>query len=270
MRGCGARCRKRRREEARCSSGPCLRSSVLTVLGVPAILDRDQSVKTCCESSSAGNAAPMTSAEEEILEAVRSECDRERGYRQLCELFRPRIRGYFAGKRYSNEDQEDLTQEVFLRVSKSMAGFHGSAGVVLRVWIFRITESVHWSRIRTEAVPPGQARRTVSLDEAFPEGCEPRELSAVDPLSALLEEEKRRLVRRELRDLPKQARIVSELYYVQGRKVKEIALALNLKPDTVKAHLYQVRQRMKAKQAKQAEEPAPLAEPPNSQEREEE
>jgi RNA polymerase sigma-70 factor (ECF subfamily) len=202
---------------------------------------------------------------EEVLEAWRSGADRDRVFRQLCDLYWQRVVHLFARKRYSREEQEDLTQETFLHVYKGMGEFHGTTGAALSGWVYSIAANIHSSQARRDLAGK-RAASEVQLEGDFPEDSTPWDSIAADPLEELLREERRQRLRRELEDLPKQARRVAELRYVQDLTMSEIAMTLNIKVDTVKAHLYQVRQRI---MARLGEKPSAPAEPPNALKRQE-
>lgn len=191
----------------------------------------------------------MKDPEQEVVAALRGGGDRDRVFRQLCELYGERTRRFFARKRYSPQEQEDLTQEVLLHVLRSMEAFEGTTGAALSCWIYSIAANIHKSRVRHDLAIK-RAVTEIQLDEAFSEGSAPRATTAADPLEELLREEQRSLLRRELAGLPTQARRVAELRYVQDRTMGEIALAMNIRIDTVKAHLYQVRQKLMARLGK--------------------
>lgn len=67
-----------------------------------------------------------------------------------------------------------------------------------------------------------------------------------EPLHDMLEEERSRLLRNALEELPPQMRRCVQLR-VQDLRYREIAEILKVSIDTVKAHLYQARQLLKAK-----------------------
>ena len=117
----------------------------------------------------------------------------------------------------------DLTQEVFLRVSRSQAP--ESAPEAQRAWIFRIARNLALNHRRDRQRKPA----TVALADVFrPPG---QEVSAV--------------VREALDQLPAIDRDVFLLREAAGLSYDEIAQACDLSVDAVRSRLHRARQRLR-------------------------
>jgi len=72
----------------------------------------------------------------------------------------------------------------------------------------------------------------------------PSPSAAASPLDGIVREERLRSVREAIGELAPKQRLCMELRVYQERSVQEIAVALRISPETVKAHLFQARQRL--------------------------
>lgn len=70
-------------------------------------------------------------------------------YRELVSLFSGRIYNTALGFLQNREDAEDITQEVFVEIYRSIAGFHGRSA--LSTWIYRITVTKSLELIRSRS-----------------------------------------------------------------------------------------------------------------------
>lgn len=104
-----------------------------------------------------------------------------------------------------------------------------------------------WLRtlVRTAAQRQTRRRRPDLFDPASDEPAG----AADDPLDEAAAGEARAGVREALAGLPERQRALVERYYVEGRSVGEIAATLGLPEGTVKRHLHEAREGMRARLA---------------------
>jgi RNA polymerase sigma-70 factor (ECF subfamily) len=115
---------------------------------------------------------------------------------------------------------EEVAQEVFLQLHRSLAGLESDAHVLL--WLRRVTSHRCLDVMRSPSF-----RRQVSL-ESIPEPAHPE--SQADPLAA-------RRLRALVAALPPTARLVVTLRYQEDLEPREIAEVLQLPLNTVKSRL---------------------------------
>lgn len=132
-------------------------------------------------------------------------------------------------------EAEDLTQETFLLAFRKLGSFRGDSA--FSTWLLRVTRHLAIDRRRRADL----RRPHVSEDElarlpAVGVGANPEETAAAS-------EQRERLLR-QLERLPEPGRTAVYLHYWLGSPVAEIAELLELKPETVKSHLYRARQRL--------------------------
>lgn len=171
--------------------------------------------------------------------AIQAGVDRERNFRLLFERFHRPVERFFARRGLSPEDCLDLTQETFLCIHRGLEGYRSEDR--LGHWVLRIaaTTFLQWLRAGRTGKRAGL---TEPVDEASPE---PAMQLQAGQLDDLLGDEQRRRLRRAVLDLPAQQRNCLLLRLERDLSYPEIATVLRLSPETVKAHLFQARRRLK-------------------------
>jgi RNA polymerase sigma-70 factor, ECF subfamily len=147
--------------------------------------------------------------------------------------FQPKIRRYLE-RLVGPGAAEDVTQEVFARLSQSLPHFRAESS--LSTWIYRVATNAAYDRLRRDAPRrPGE----VPIEEARVEDHSP----GVE----------RTMIRQEMNDciaayiarLPASYRSVLVLSEHEGLTNQEIADALGLTLDTVKIRLHRARARLR-------------------------
>jgi RNA polymerase sigma-70 factor (ECF subfamily) len=148
-------------------------------------------------------------------------------------------------------DAADITQEVFIKVFRSIGGFHGDAS--LRTWLYRIAlreasnQRRWWSRHKKQEITidsPAESRHD-------PEGgslCLSATLAddADSPFDHAAQAEIRERVEAALRLLPEAFRTVVILREIEGFAYEEIAEILDTNLGTVKSRLTRGRSALRA------------------------
>jgi RNA polymerase sigma factor (sigma-70 family) len=133
-------------------------------------------------------------------------------------------------------DAEDVAQEVFLRVHRSLEGFKGDAQ--FSTWLFRVTYNLCADWLRKHKKP---RRSTTNLEKAgdIADG-------RVDLERGLLEAEERHRIRRAVEGLDETYRSVVVLHYYQKLSYDKIAEILSMPVKTVETRLYRARKALRA------------------------
>jgi RNA polymerase sigma-70 factor, ECF subfamily len=186
---------------------------------------------------------------EALLSAVRDfqrGTDREQSFEVLFRHFRPRIERFLGPRVYSREERLDLTQAIFLRIYRGLEGYRGEGS--LEGWVLQVAVNVYrkWRDRQPggrHAVPEVPFEDTVPPEPAaaapFPSAS-----AAASPLDRAERRERLESLRAAIGELAPKQRLCMELRVYQERSVQEIAAALRISPETVKAHLFQARQRL--------------------------
>ena len=166
-------------------------------------------------------------------------------FKAIHASFRPRIHRFLTRLVGQNE-AEDLTQEVFVRVSRGLSDFRGDAKI--STWIYRIATNVATDRLRSRSFKESQRDQANSTGEG-----------SIQDVDALPEEKRpsleRQLVRQEMSScvhdyintLPDSYRAVVLLSEIEGLTNQEIADVLGLTLETVKIRLHRGRAKLKEK-----------------------
>jgi len=175
---------------------------------------------------------------------------REKSFEVLFRRFRPRIERFLAPRVFSPEERLDLTQAIFLRIYQGLEGYRGEGS--LEGWVLQIAWNVY--RKWRDRQPGGRhGVSEVPFEEASgaPEPSSsadfPSPSAAASPLDGVVRQERLEALREAIGELAPKQRLCMELYVYQERSVQEIAAALRISPETVKAHLFQARQRLSDK-----------------------
>jgi RNA polymerase sigma-70 factor (ECF subfamily) len=136
----------------------------------------------------------------------------------------------------------DLSQEVFLRVFRTISSFRGQSA--LRTWIYRIV--VNQARNRQRWWRRRHRSEQVSLDEHLQQFGEIASTGDVLPDRLLASKETAGRIWQALSRLPFDQRTALILREVDGLRYEEIAFSLNVAVGTVKSRLTRARQALRA------------------------
>ncbi len=141
---------------------------------------------------------------------------------------------------FNTEDVEEICQETFLTVIKSLGTFQGNCQ--FQTWLYRIAANkAHDYLQKQRAAKRGGGQRTLSLDaplngEADGFTLDPPS-TAPGPDRALVQFEDAGLITRALEELGGPCREVIELRYFADLSYEEISAELDLNPKTVSSRL---------------------------------
>jgi RNA polymerase sigma-70 factor (ECF subfamily) len=142
-----------------------------------------------------------------------------------------------------NRDEAlDLSQEVFLRVFRTIGGFRGQSA--LRTWIYRIV--VNQARNRQRWWRRRHRGDQVSLDEHLSQFGDMESSGDLPPDRLLASKETAARIWKALDRLPFDQRTALVLREVDGLRYEEIAFSLGVAVGTVKSRLTRARQALRA------------------------
>ncbi len=139
---------------------------------------------------------------------------------------------------FSREDVEEIVQETFVSVIRSLHTFHAKSR--LQTWIFRVAvNKARDYRERQQAAKRGGGQKAVSLEAEDPEtGLRVDPPSpGPGPDSGLLEAERWEMLRRALDELADPCREIIELRYFGDLSYEELGNTLRLNVKTVSSRL---------------------------------
>jgi RNA polymerase sigma-70 factor (ECF subfamily) len=150
------------------------------------------------------------------------------------------------------DEAADVTQEVFVRVMRSVVGFRGESA--FGTWLHRVTVNTALTSLRK------RSRRALPGREAF--GMPGDESVGIVDTAAGPEERAERaelLARAEaaVAALPESSRTIVVLRDVEGLSTAEVAAATGLSETAVKVRLFRARERLRASLADSSVTPMP-------------
>lgn len=175
-------------------------------------------------SSTTPDETPWPSlSDAELLEAI------ARGHQdalsELFDRFAGTLQGLATRILHNPEDAEEVLQEVFVHAWNHADRYDSSRSSV-STWLVMIARSRAIDRLRSRKVSDRtttELQREKSSDHTSPEG-----------VANVLEEERRKRVREELRHLPPEQRQVLDLAFYGGMSQREIAQSTGIPLGTVK------------------------------------
>jgi RNA polymerase sigma-70 factor, ECF subfamily len=162
----------------------------------------------------------------------------EEAFATLYQLHKKRVYSVCLQMTKDVADAEDLTQEAFLQVFRSVHSFRGDSA--FSTWLYRIAVNTVLMKLRRRKSPP-----LVSLDE--PVSAESpslkRDVGRADPrLSGVID---RIALRRAVEELPAGCRQIFDLHEVKGYQHHEIAQLLQCSIGNSKSQLHKAKLKMR-------------------------
>ncbi len=133
----------------------------------------------------------------------------------------------------NHEDADDVAQEAFVRVHRSLASFRGESA--FSTWLFRIVKNCSLNRLKQRKRKQG---REVEL--AFAD----HEVVSLNTGTGQAEDT-RIYVERALHELPTLQRAVVMLRHMNGLSTKQVSKILDCSEGTVKTHLHRGLKKMR-------------------------
>ncbi len=171
--------------------------------------------------------------------------NRESDFKKIHDTYAPRIRLYLE-KLVGVDEAEDLKQETFARVSRSLKNFRGQSS--LWTWIYKIATNTAIDRIRKNKL----ARQDLALDVAGE--MEHKNIWTGETLALddhVIRKEMNDCIRNVVFKLPEIYRTAIVLSEFEGFKNEDIAKILALGIESVKIRLHRARLKLKEELSKQ-------------------
>jgi len=168
--------------------------------------------------------------------------ERELTFQKIHDIYQPKIFRYISNL-IDEYEAEDLTQEVFAKVSRNLETFRGESHV--STWIYRIATNLAIDRIRYCTLPFVDPLKKAEASLDAHEEIEDRNIwTGEKPYSAeqrLIRGEMTDCIRSCLENLPETFRVVLVLSEFESFRDKEIAEIMGVTLETVKIRLHRAR-----------------------------
>lgn len=172
--------------------------------------------------------------------------DNELEFQKIYETFQPKIHRYLT-RLVDEHEAEDLTQEVFTKVSQGLKNFRGESQ--LSTWIYRIATNIAFDRLRNpyfqQMVQKRLSNDSTAEDKISTENVvwTSERTPSID--QQLIRKEMNECIQNFIEELPENYRTVLVLSDLEGLKNREIAEILQVSLSTVKIRLHRARAKLK-------------------------
>jgi len=187
---------------------------------------------------SAAESRDQARRESQLLVERAQKGDHE-AFAQLMRLHQRRVFSLIANLIRRPAEVEDIAQEVFLKVYRSLGRFDFRAA--FSTWLYRIAVNECYDHLRRQRAQKSGAGKEVQLGE--PGDLEGLAAPGRSP-DVARQAELRQLVEQLFGRLPAHDRLLLGLRELEGLSVEEIAGVMNSKENTVKVQLFRARKRL--------------------------
>lgn len=179
---------------------------------------------------------PEDNSERSLIQ--RAQLGDEQAFAALFSMHKKRVYSVCLQMTKDVSDAEDLTQEAFMQVFRSVNSFRGDSA--FSTWLYRIAVNTVLMKMRRRKAPP-----IVSLDEPLSADAPSmtRDIGRVDPnLSGVID---RIALNRAIQELPAGCRQIFDLHEVKGYQHHEIAELLQCSVGNSKSQLHKAKMKMR-------------------------
>jgi len=176
----------------------------------------------------------LTNKEQELIEEIRS--GNTRAFSGFVDNYKDLVYTLSLRLMSNREEAEEVSQDVFIKIFKSLKNFKGDSKV--STWVYRITYNTCLDRIKKNK----KKQRHVDVDYVK----EVAFSDVDDALEKMVREEKSELINKCLAKLPAEDAGVLTLYYFEEKNLTELEKILNLSANTVKVRLFRARKKLAA------------------------
>jgi len=174
-------------------------------------------------------------SDEQLVDSILN--GNQQHFRELILRYQSRVLAVALKVTNNQKDAEDISQEVFLQLYRSLGNFNGDSS--FSTWIYRITmnKAIDYKRKQDRQLEQEPEDVISSLPET----------NRLSPEEALLKNLDKELIHSYLIELPPAYRDVLKLYYFDELSYSEISMKLNVAVKTVESRLYRAKRLIKDK-----------------------
>jgi RNA polymerase sigma factor (sigma-70 family) len=167
-----------------------------------------------------------------------------KAYSRFVDQFQGRVYNTCIGFVFNREDAEDLAQEVFVEVFRSIANFEERSS--LATWVYRIavTKSLELLRSRTRKKRAGQLLSLFGLQQS---GFDVRGHAIDHPGIRLENQERAKHLYAAIDSLPENQRIAFVLHKIDGHSYEAVAEIMELSGPSVESLLFRAKKNLQKK-----------------------
>jgi len=175
------------------------------------------------------------SNEAKLIKRLQSRRYKDRAFSELLDLYQERIYWHIRKMVYNHEDSNDVLQNTFVRVYKSIDKFEGKSKLL--TWIFRIGYNESLRFLERE-----KKRRHLSIEEVSV-----YQLGKLKDSEFFDGEELHRFLLETVADLPEKQKRVFQMKYFDDLSFREISEILDVSENTLKSGYYEAVKKIQEK-----------------------
>jgi RNA polymerase sigma-70 factor (ECF subfamily) len=181
--------------------------------------------------------------ERELIQRIVAKDDA--AFRTLVELYRSSVLSACYRILGNQQDAEDVTQDVFVKVYRKAGSFRGDSG--LSTWLYRIAVNLSLNRLRKQkwdrlfgilTLSQAELEETTDTMEAPEQDRPDRQLEA---------SERGRMLTQVLNTLPDKQRVAIVLHKIEGLSHQEIAEILQISLSSVESLIHRAKRNLQKK-----------------------
>lgn len=173
--------------------------------------------------------------EQELIDQLQQ--GKNAAYRYLLSEYRLRVVNIAHSLLHSRDDAEEVAQDVFVEVFRSIASFRGESK--LSTWLYRVAvnKSLNYKRSKRWSF-------FVQLDKVMQSDGVLIDNNTPTPEEHLLKNERNELLYKAIDSLPERQRIAFTLQKYENLSQEEIAQVMQTTVSAVESHLYRAKQEL--------------------------
>lgn len=133
----------------------------------------------------------------------------------------------------NTDDAEEIAMDAFMKAFNSIASFRKEAS--FSSWVYKICYNLSLSHIRKKQVEKCDID-TVAFKIV--------DYKQMDPYNLMLQKESSSAISKAFEGLDEEGRLLLELSYVEGKKIKDIALELNQSESNIKVKIHRTKKKL--------------------------
>lgn len=161
-------------------------------------------------------------------------------FRTLVKLYHEKIYQICYGFLRNKEDAEDITQDVFIEILKSIHFFRGESSI--NTWIYRIAVTRSLNLIKKNKIKnfAHSLEQILLFKQSEP-------ISHNEPFSQLTQKEQAKIIQIEIDKLPKNQKIAFTLHKYNDHSYSEVAEIMNTSLSSVESLIHRAKIKLKEK-----------------------
>lgn len=174
-------------------------------------------------------------AQEQLIEQLKS--GDNQAFKQLIDLYRIQMINLCYGFVRNQEDAEEIAQDVFIEVYRSIANFRGDSK--LSTWMFRIAVSKSLNKVRKNKF----RNMLTSIENIFDQHLE--KSASNNPHQLLQTKEEAKNLNKTIEKLPENQRIAFVLHHYDGYSYLNISEIMNTSIPSVESLIHRAKVNLK-------------------------